>query len=105
MIFLDLHHEGFPPPWHDDAPPPAGPAPSAPNVAHVNATKGDQGRRRDPGSSPSGEPLKVAPPSASPAEPSPGHGSSEAGRRRERVDGEDAGRAYRREQILYARKK
>ena len=84
-----------------------GPATSAPNVAHANATKEDQGRRRDPrsGSSPSGAPLQVAPPSASPAEPSPGHGSSEAGRRRERVDGEDAGRAYRREQILYARKK
>src|SRR3954464_9789124 len=36
-------------------------------------------------------PHQVAPPSASPAEPSPGHES--AGRRRGRVDGEDAGRA------------
>ena len=76
-------------------------------MAHANATKGDEGQRRDPGpgSSPSVAPLKVASPSASPAEPSLGHGSSEAGRRRERVDGEDAGPAYRREQILYARKK
>ena len=58
-----------------------------------------------PGSSPSGVLLQVAPPSASPAEPSLGHGSSEAGRRRGRVDDEDAGWAYRQEQILYARKK
>ena len=69
----------------------------------MNATKGDQGRRRDPGSSPSGEPLKVAPPSASPAEPSPGRGSSEAGRRRERVDDEDAA-GHHRGKILYAAK-
>ena len=55
------------------------------------------------GSSPSVVPLKVAPPSASPAEPNPGHGSSEAGRRRERVDGEDAA-GHRRQQILYAAK-
>ena len=76
-------------------------APSAPKVAHANATKGDEGRRRDPGpgSSSSGAPLQAAPPSASPAEPSPGHGSAE--RRHGRVDGEDAGRASSRTNTSY----
>jgi hypothetical protein len=81
-----------PPPWHGDVPPPRGPAASAPIVAHATATKEAPGRRWEPGSSPSCAPRKVAPPSASPAEPSPGHGASQAGCRH-RVDDEDAGRA------------
>ena len=66
---------------------------SAPNVAHAPATKEASGQRREPSSLPRCAPLKVAPPSGSPAEPSPGHGASEAVRHRERVDGKDAGRA------------
>ena len=62
-----------PPAWYGDVPPPWGPAPSAPSVAHATTTKQDPGRRRHPDSTPSCVSRKVAPPNASPAEPRPGH--------------------------------